>query len=204
MEIKERIIQGGEELFFKYGIKSITMDTIASHLGISKKTIYEHVGDKNNLVELVSEAHFYKEQNILEEIEKNSINAIDEIFNVSIHMKQNFSKINPSLFFDIKRYHAKVWNMFDEKKHECIGGTLIRNLERGIREGFYRKEINPIILAKLRMKQVEWGFDGDEFPITEFSFVDVQMQLFEHFLYGIATEKGITLFIEYKKQDETN
>ena len=40
MEIKDRIIEGAAELFKTYGIKSVTMDSLASHLGISKRTIY--------------------------------------------------------------------------------------------------------------------------------------------------------------------
>jgi AcrR family transcriptional regulator len=46
----ERIIQGGEELFLQAGIKSVTMDDIAKHLGMSKKTIYHFFSDKNELV----------------------------------------------------------------------------------------------------------------------------------------------------------
>ncbi len=46
----ERIIQGGEELFLKAGIRSVTMDDIARHLGMSKKTIYQFFSDKNELV----------------------------------------------------------------------------------------------------------------------------------------------------------
>lgn len=203
MEVKERIVQGAEELFFTYGVKSITMDAIASHVGISKKTLYEYVKDKNTLVELVSELHFEKEKCNLEAIERESTNAIEEIHAVNLYMKSNFSRITPTLFYDIKRYHPNVWNIFHTKKHECIGGTLIRNLERGVQQGYYREEIDLQVMARLRMKQVEWGFDMQEFPMTEFNFMDVQMQLFDHFLHGIVTEKGLKLFEQYKKQNET-
>ncbi len=204
MEVKERIVQGAEELFFTYGVKSITMDAIASHVGISKKTLYENVKDKNTLVELVAGAHFDKEKCSLETIEKNSSNAIEEIHAVNLYIKSNFSRINPTLFYDIKRYHPTVWNIFHNKKHECIGGTLIGNLERGIEQGYYRSEIDAQVMARMRMKQVEWGFDIQEFPMTEFNFMDVQMQLLDHFLHGIVTEKGLKLYEQYKQQNEKN
>ena len=37
---RARILQAAQELFYSYGIRSITMDDIARHLAISKKTIY--------------------------------------------------------------------------------------------------------------------------------------------------------------------
>ncbi|RZL30602.1 MAG: TetR/AcrR family transcriptional regulator, partial [Pedobacter sp.] len=42
MEVKEYIVEEADKLFCQYGFKSVTMDDIAKHLGISKKTIYQH------------------------------------------------------------------------------------------------------------------------------------------------------------------
>jgi AcrR family transcriptional regulator len=50
MSQEERIIKGALDLFLQAGIKSVTMDDIARHLGMSKKTIYQFFGDKNELV----------------------------------------------------------------------------------------------------------------------------------------------------------
>ena len=50
MSIKERIQQKAGELFRRYGIRSVTMDEIATQLGISKKTIYQFYSDKDALV----------------------------------------------------------------------------------------------------------------------------------------------------------
>ena len=50
MEIRERIIEGAAHLFKIYGIRAVTMDSLASHLGISKRTIYEVFSDKDELL----------------------------------------------------------------------------------------------------------------------------------------------------------
>jgi AcrR family transcriptional regulator len=55
--ISIRIIESAEEMFFRYGIKSITMDDIAKQLGMSKKTIYQHFSDKDKLVESLINEH---------------------------------------------------------------------------------------------------------------------------------------------------
>jgi TetR/AcrR family transcriptional regulator, cholesterol catabolism regulator len=53
MEMKERIQQKANDLFRRYGVKSITMDEIAAQLGASKKTIYQYFSDKDELVSAV-------------------------------------------------------------------------------------------------------------------------------------------------------
>ncbi|MCP4521092.1 MAG: TetR/AcrR family transcriptional regulator [Cytophagales bacterium] len=201
METKERIIEGSMELFFKYGVRSVTMDMIASHLGISKKTLYENVKDKNTLVEMMAQHHFDQEQHDLEKLSNTTENAIDEIHQIAVQMKQMIRQINPILFFDIKRYYPKVWQLFDSQKYDCIGGYIINNLERGIKEGYYRPDLDVKVMMIFKMNQVEWAFDTDFFPITEFNLLDVQMQLFEHFIRGIVTKKGLELFEKYKEHE---
>ena len=49
METKERIIQEARNLFLRLGIRSVSMDDIATQLGISKKTVYQHFQDKDEL-----------------------------------------------------------------------------------------------------------------------------------------------------------
>jgi AcrR family transcriptional regulator len=50
MEPQEKILKSSLELFFKYGIKRVTMDDIAKELGMSKKTIYQFYKEKDDLV----------------------------------------------------------------------------------------------------------------------------------------------------------
>ena len=80
MEIKERIKQKADELFMRYGIKSITMDEIANQLGISKKTIYQSFADKDELVdEVVGELLTYN-QNCCNKDRAKATDAIHEVF----------------------------------------------------------------------------------------------------------------------------
>ena len=52
--MRDKILINATDLFLNYGFKSITMDDISNHLGISKKTIYQHFENKTSLVEAVS------------------------------------------------------------------------------------------------------------------------------------------------------
>lgn len=194
---RERIVQGAEELFMKYGIKSITMDEIAAHLSMSKKTIYQCFKDKDELVCEVCDIHMRHEIEEMNRIVDESSNAIEEIFKMSIFIRDMSSKMNPSVLFDLRKYHPKAWAIYEEHKQECMHGSIIRNLQHGKDEGYYRADINVEILGRLRMQQVEWGLDPTVFPSSSYTLYEIQAQLFTHFLFGVITPSGWELFQQY-------
>jgi TetR/AcrR family transcriptional regulator, cholesterol catabolism regulator len=197
VEIREKILVGTEQLFMRYGIKSITMDDIAKHLTVSKKTIYQHFSDKNALVECVMANHMIQEQNDVEQIRLDSVNAIEELYKLSKYIRGMMMEMNASLIMDLQKYHPNAWKYFQEHKHDCITTNILTNLKWGIEEGFFRSEINCDILALLRVEQIEIGFNPMTFPGTKYSMLDVQMELLNHFIYGIVTQKGLELYNEY-------
>jgi AcrR family transcriptional regulator len=202
MEPKDRILKGAEELFFKYGIKSITMDDIAKHLGISKKTIYQFYSDKNEVVEKLMTERTKLNECELREIAKKSANVIEEVFEMMKHMGHMFSQMNPNLFYDLQKYHPTSWKLFKKFKEECIENMVEDSVKRGIEQGFVREDINTKIIARLRMEEVEMGFNPETFPPDKFKILDVQLALLDHFLHGICTIKGHKLINKYKQVTE--
>ncbi len=199
MERKDRILKGAEELFFKYGIKSITMDDIAKHLAISKKTIYQFYSDKNEVLEMLMKNRMKVNQKEFEQLAKDSENVIAEVFSIMKHMGAMFSQMNPNFFYDLQKYHPGTWKLFKTFKEECIERMVEDSVKRGIKEGFVRPDINSKIIARLRMEEVEMGFNPQVFPPNEFKIMDVQLALLEHFLHGICTLKGHKLINKYKE-----
>src|SRR5882757_2711970 len=194
----ERIIQGGEELFLTAGIKSVTMDDIAKHLGMSKKTIYHFFSDKNDLVRaLVNKKMADDECQIIKIIEE-STNVIEEMINMMKCSEEIFSRINPIVIHDLQKYHPEAWAIFQNFKADFLVKTLEDLLTKGIAQGFIRPELDVKILAKMRVNQVEMGFNQSIFPVAQFSTWKVQYQLLEHFNYGICTIKGHKLLNQYK------
>jgi AcrR family transcriptional regulator len=194
----DRIIQGGEELFLQAGIKSVTMDDIAKHLGMSKKTIYQFFKDKNELViALVKKKLQEDEDQICALIEK-SENVIEEMINMMKCSEDIFSRINPIVIHDMQKYHPDAWKHFQNFKEEVIVHTLEDLLTKGMQQGYIRPDIDVKIMARMRVNQVEMGFNTNIFPIAEFSTWKVQYQLLEHFNFGICTLKGYKLLNEYK------
>lgn len=196
MESKAKIIAKSDELFQLYGVKSVTMDEIARELGISKKTIYQYFKDKD---ELVCESTLYIlecDRKEFDEIQAQAGNSIEELFLISKCLRRNFENLNPSILFDLKRYHPKAWDIFIDFKESFFKQTVRQTLQRGINEEYFRGEIDVEILTVLRLEQVQMSFDPRIFPRNKFDFKEVQMQFFDHFVNGILTDKGRTYYNE--------
>jgi TetR/AcrR family transcriptional regulator, cholesterol catabolism regulator len=202
METKERILKGAEELFFKYGIKSVTMDDIAKHLAISKKTIYQFFEDKNEMVETLMTVSLKQDECEFKQIQVDSENVIVEVFNMMKHMGNMFSKINPTIFYDLQKYHPKAWAQFKIFKEDCMAKMVESSIERGINEGLVRADVNAKVLSRLRIEEVEMGLRADIFPPDKFRMLDVQLALIDHFLHGICTLKGHKMINKYKEVTE--
>jgi AcrR family transcriptional regulator len=198
----ERIIQGGEELFLTAGIKSVTMDDIAKHLGMSKKTIYQFFKDKNELVIALVKKKLKEDEEQIADIMSRSGNVIEELINMMKCSEDIFSRINPIVIHDMQKYHPDAWAEFQKFKSDVLISTMEELLTKGIKQGYIRPDIDVKIMARMRVSQVEMGFNTTIFPMAEFNPWKVQVQFLEHFNYGICTLKGYKLLNQYKNINE--
>ncbi len=202
METKNRIVEGAGQLFFQYGIRNVSMDDIAREIGMSKKTIYQYFADKDELVYAFMQVGMMEEMKEMREMAEKSENVIEELHLAMVKTREMFSKINPMMIFELKKYHPKAWELFNQCKEGEMREHLIKSLKKGIKDGFFRSNIDVEILAKMRLELVQLIFDSKVYPPTQFNFVEVNLQLFEHFIYGIITLKGLNLLNQYKKQNQ--
>ena len=192
MEPKERIIKEARGLFFRVGIRSVTMDDIAAQVGMSKKTLYQHFADKDELVDNLVDGEIGLMQNETMECINNSANAIEEIF-ISMEMaNKHFTKMNPMVLFDLHKFHFDSFQKFMD------------NLKRGLTENLYRTDTKIDIMAKYRLQMLMLPFDMEAYPPMQYNLIDVSNAMIENFLYGLSTEKGYKLIEQYKKERKSN
>jgi AcrR family transcriptional regulator len=197
-DVKEKILKGAEELFMRYGIRSISMDDIARHLAVSKKTLYQHFADKDDLVLMVSRGHLQRNKLEFEGIWEESKNPIEELAKISACMRVNMEAMNPTLLFDLQKFHPKAWSEWIGFKNKYIRENVVRNLSRGIADGYIRPDINPEIMAAMRIELVQLAFNNEIFPPSQYKLAEVQEQIFDHFVYGLVTDKGKKLYQKCK------
>ncbi len=197
LDIKDKILKGSEELFMRYGVRSISMDDIARHLSVSKKTLYQHFADKEDLVVAVSKSHLESRDNLYKSLRDSSANAIEHLAKISVCMKQEMEGVNPSMLFDIQKFHPKAWAVWINFKKDLIR-EVVENLKQGIEEGYVREDINPEIFAVVRVELIQTAFNEEAFPGKKFKLAEVQAQIFDHFVYGLVTDKGRKIYQKCK------
>lgn len=198
MSQKERILAGSLELFYRAGIKSVTMDDIAKHLGISKKTIYQFFTDKNELVLALTQQKMLEDEENMNSIMANAADVIEQLMEMMKCSEEILSRANPILMYDLQKYHPEAWDLYQQFKSGVVISTLEQLLGEGKEQGYIRPDIDVKIIARMRMNQVEMGFNTAIFPLAEFSPWQVQQQFLEHFNYGICTLEGYKLLEKYK------
>jgi len=198
--MRDRIKQKADELFRQFGIRSITMDEIAGQLGISKKTIYQYYADKDELVDAVTKEEVKFSETCCEKNRTVSANAIDEIFHAMEFVEIMFRNMHPSMIYDLEKYHPNGYKLFLEHKNKYLLHMIRNNLERGIREELYRREINIDILSKFRLESMMIGFNPFVFPANKYNLAELQQQIIENFLFGVSSLKGYKLILKYQKE----
>lgn len=196
----ERIIVKADDLFRRYGIRSVTMDEIAKHLSMSKKTIYQYFADKDAIVDAVFLKQIEKDEVDCVQMVETSANAVEEIFLVIDMIEEMFSNMNPSILYDIKKYHPKTDVRFTEHKNKFIYNVIKENLERGITEGLYRSNLNVDIISRFRVESMLLPFSPEFYTMHKYNLVEVERALAEHYLHGIASVKGVKMIEKYKQQ----
>lgn len=197
MNLKE-LLSKAEEIFLSYGIKSVTMDDFAGKLGISKKTLYQFVCDKSDLVQKTMKCHIEAEKKAVQEISRQNENAIDEIFAIGRHVLVHLSKMNPSAMYDLQKYHPEGWKMFVDYKNTFIYSCILSNIEKGIKQGLYRNDFNPDVVAKIYAARTEIVVSQDVFPFPKYTVMDVYAEYLKYHVRAIASEKGLN-YLEKQK-----
>lgn len=195
---KDRILAGAEELFFKAGIRSVTMDEIARHLGMSKKTIYQFYKDKDDIVKALVSKKLEADKCEMHNAAVSSSNVVEEMIKMMKCSEEFFLRVNPILIHDMQKYYPEAWKQVQTFKADVVVRSMHDILKRGIEQGLVRPEIDPKIIARMRVWQVDLGFDTSLFPANEFNTWKVQLQFLEHFIYGICTPKGHETLNQYK------
>jgi len=200
MEPKERILVKANELFNRYGIRSVSMDDIAAQLGMSKKTLYHYYADKDELVNAVFDILLEQNRNQCMACAKTGDNAIHEVFLSFDMVRDLLAVMNPALLFDMQKYHPGAFRKFQEFRSGFLYKMIRNNLERGIREDIYRAGIDTDILSRYRLHTVLLSFDSEVFPSNKSNLVHIEQEIMEAFLYGVSNVKGQKLIRKYKTQ----
>lgn len=201
---KRSIIQKATSLFFRYGVRSVSMDDLSRELGISKKTLYQVIGNKDTLVyECVTVGQQVEEQ-FLEQVSAGAKDAIDEIFQASQYHLEQLRNLTPTLLYDLRKYYPKSWQIIQHSTQTQHVRVIVANLKRGIAEGYYRSDMKPEVIARLFARLSLALVEDDFFRESNHSTIDLHVEAFRYHLRGICTPAGLARWQEYQTNHQLN
>ncbi|WP_262890008.1 TetR/AcrR family transcriptional regulator [Wenyingzhuangia marina] len=178
-------------MFLDLGFKSVTMDDISNALGISKKTVYTHFKNKNKLVEATTLNIFNNILQGISAIENKKQNSIEELFEIKELMMNNSSTKNHSSICQLQKFFPEIHCKMKKKHQEAMTKCVTQNIERGILEGYYRKNLNIDFVVKIHFAGIE-GVKEMANHINELeNKSNLATEYLEYHTRAIATEKGI-------------
>ncbi len=189
----QNILEKVGELYNKYGIKSVTMDDVARELGISKKTLYQHVENKNELVEKVLDYIVNQNDCSFQKLADKNLNAVEEVLGISIHIIKTVQEHNPSTEYDLKKYYPELFKKLNEIRKEKMYTSVINNIIKGKNEGLYRNDLDEEIIAKMHTSRF-LNLTNDQI-INQEEILKPRF-IYEMFIYhirGMANKMGIEI-----------
>ncbi len=194
-----RIKEKAHGLFMQYGLRSVSMDDIATALGMSKKTIYQFFADKDSLVDEVLAAVFENDMICCESDRAKSENAIHEIFLAIDFIVEMFKNMNPSVLYDLQKFHPTTFLRFIEHKDTFLYGIISNNIIRGIQEELYRQDLNVAVIARFRVESMMLPFQPAFKAKLKENIADIEEEITLHFLFGLVTAKGYKIALKYQE-----
>ena len=200
---QQDILDGAIQMFGRIGIRSVSMDDIAHELHVSKKTIYHYFKNKEELIEAMLNNHLENDFKNYQTISKQEhSNAIDVLLNVSEEVCKHINETNHAQVFELRKYYPEQFSSFWVSKRETVYRHIKENLEQGIAQDLYRKELNVELITMLYVRRLE-DFSGTEFDLFKhFTIEEVFKAMFESHIRGISNANGIAYF--EKKKEELN
>lgn len=188
--MKENILDTATDLFLSRGFKSVTMDDLAEEMGISKKTIYSHFGNKTELVEQCTMQLFHKIAHGIECICDQGKNPIEELYEVKRFAMMHLKDEKSSPQYQLKKYYPKIYSTLHQKQFEVMQECVRSNIARGMEQRIYRENLNIDFIARIYFVGMTNLKDDTLFPRHIFPMVTLMDDHLEYHLRGIVTPEG--------------
>lgn len=192
-EKRQQLLLHANQLFLKYGIKSVSMDDLARDLGISKKTIYQYVKNKRDLITQVLINHVEMEKSYIDKVNKEAKDAVGALLLTAEMVKEQLRSLSPTTLYDLQKYYKKEWDLLHEFQYEHIYKCTRENIVRGIEEGLYREDLDIDIISKIYVGAAHNLLDEKMFDPKKYKLEKVYIEMLKYHFSGIATKKGMTL-----------
>lgn len=197
-EQKSHIIKTAGEMFFRLGIRSVSIDDICRELGMSKKTFYVYFESKDELIEQLLSANIdYIAGKMENMLALGDFRQLVKVFIKRQEAEKNDVRRVPQLVYDLKKYYPRQFNDFQIKCFETQKSYIMRYLELGVSQGLVRANLNieltAVLFAKIHSDAIR---DFEIIEAHNHNMHQLAHTAMDIFVRGVLSEEGMKLFEE--------
>ena len=152
-DLRAKILKTSGELFFKFGIRSVSIDDICNELHISKKTFYTVFKQKDELIVELLDAMRQKKEKDYQLVLTPSVNVLDLLMQSFKTLRQHSMEKHLAFGFDLEKFYPELWHERQMMLKEMDLKYMAQMLRTGIEQGMYREDLNieatAVLLANL-------------------------------------------------------
>ena len=193
---KCHIIKTAGEMFFRLGIRSVSIDDICHELGMSKKTFYVYFESKDELVAELLHANLMHISAKMEELEKlHDFRQLVTKFLKHQEAEKNDVRRVPQLVYDLKKYYPRQFADFQQECFLKQKEYISHYLEQGKAEGYVRANLNieltATLFAKIHSDAIR---DFEVIESSGYSMHQLGHTAMDVFVRGVLSEEGLKLY----------
>ena len=191
-DAKARLLDSIADILIRNGIKATSMDSIASTLHISKRTLYEIFGSKAEMVTQALSALHLRMRMEHTHIFESTENVLEAILLSFLKQRDIMSKLNVDFFSDMDSLFAEAKMHSKESKQEFID-NIVAMLRKGVEQGYFRDDVNLNVQCRMMLIQMESLKRMEELFPPDITLLDAYDTVSIGFLRSMASIKGMEM-----------
>lgn len=182
------ILNAGQKLFYKYGVKKVTVEEVCTEANVSKMTFYKYFPNKIELTKKVLDHIFEARWNEYRKIMDDESIPFPERLKKAISLKKQVAdNASKEFLVDLFKYPDNELKEHINNWYEYSTKQSVEMLEEAKKQGYVKKEINPVLLLALFDKLDDVSVDDR--VLNEYGNLgDLSDDLATIILYGICEE----------------
>ncbi len=204
LTMKEAIQEKAMEMYMKLGFRGVTLDDIAQEMSISKKTIYQHFSNRNELIEAVAKHMLQEIKDEIDNLCQGQFNPVEELFAIRSYLRKTLEGKYQLPIFQLQKFYPEISQKIKQDQFCKMHDSVMDNLKRGINMGLYRPEIDLEFITRIYFAGVTGTKDPNIFPEDKFNIHTLHTQYLEYHLRAIGTEKGLVLLHQHLQETDEN
>ena len=183
-----QILETSRELFWKHGIKRISIEEICSEAGVSKMTFYKHFKNKNELVKDILNRIIDDGIERYRKMMDQDIPFEEKVRQTLIMKMEGTDRMSQEFFNDYYLHADPEMSVFVQEKISQNLGMIMSDYLEAQKKGEIRKDIKPQFILYF----INHIYEMIKDPQLESLYSDPQemiMELTNFFFYGIMPRK---------------